>query len=54
MEKKGKFSKSPWKTFTQSVIDNVKVRGTPGPGSYESPRLFSDKKEKSKLGNTER
>lgn len=32
---KGKFTKSPRITYTESIIHETKLRGTPAPGVYE-------------------
>ena len=35
MKKKGKFSKSPRVTFTESILHDGKIKPQPGPGAYE-------------------
>lgn len=54
LKDKNRFSKSPRQTYTASVIEETKSRGTPGPGTYELKSQFRHKREKTQVVESER
>lgn len=55
LKDKGKFTKSPRTTFTESIIQETKLRGTPAPGVYNHQSFIGMLKgEKNKSDKTDK
>lgn len=55
LKEKNRFTKSPRITFTESIIQETKLRGTPAPGVYDHKSYIGGlKSEKAKTDKTEK